>query len=95
MNKFAPKSDFLRQRALSLHRSGVPCNDISRMLKITGSDTVRRWVKQIDRRPVITSAIDHAEKMNAIRWSGSELPTLAFVPHIKLSPESKYVMRAP
>lgn len=93
MNTFIPKSEFLKKRALDLHRSGENNREIARRLGVSES-TIDRWVRAAkpENRPFITEAIDHAERMNTIRWAGSELPTLAYVPHIKLHRDSKYKM---
>ena len=84
-------SDFLKRRALSLHRSGRNPVEIAGMLHIDPT-TARRWIKPLlSERRLTRQAVDYAEKMGR----EPDLPTLSYVPHIELTANSKYIMRAP
>lgn len=94
MNKFAPKAEFLRPRAISLHRSGYNIAEISRMLKVD-HHAARSWITpEAGERRLLTKQIKYAERMAAIRYQCPSLPTLAFVPKIQLTPMSKYRMES-
>ena len=92
MNTFIPKSKFLRKRALDLHRSGDSFVEIARKLQI-GKSTAQRWAAIANKKPTITKMVNKAELAAAVYYA--ELPTLAFVPHIKLTSASKYQMVRP
>lgn len=87
MNTFIPKSEFLKKRALDLHRSGEYNREIARRLNVS-STTIDRWVNA-------AKPVSHMERMEVLRWAEPELPVLPFVPHITLTPQSKYRMAAP
>jgi transposase len=95
MNKFAPKSVFLKQRAISLHKSGLNANEISRMLQIS-KDTAYCWLSdEYKKRTVVQRALAKAEKEAVKREPVSVLPTLPYVPHIVPTQPAKYQMAAP
>jgi hypothetical protein len=90
MNKFSPKSEFLKKRASSLHRSGYSTEEISRMLQICQT-TAYTWLNSEFRKHKGTRGL---YKPPLPFEPVGLLPTLAFVPHIKLTKNSKYTMRS-
>lgn len=94
MNKFAPKADFLKRRAVSLRRSGYCSNEIAKMLGVS-QYTARGWTDpEFKERRAIREKLREAERAAAIRWSCPALPTLAHVPGIILTDRSRYRMRS-
>lgn len=91
-SKYSPKGEFLKRRAVSLHRSGYRQCEIADMLHIS-AHLVYDWTKRPDRS--LHRSLERAERAAAIREAPSVLPVLAFVPHIELTKNSKYQMRAP
>lgn len=92
-SKYAPKPIFLKQRAMSLHRSGISPAEISRMLQIS-KNTAYIWLSDEYReKSTIRRAVKRAEQLSVTRReAASSLPTLPFVPHIELTKNSKYRM---